>query len=200
VSTISVTTMTTNLLPMFHASALTDLVWWSNGQIGHWFADWIKRHAQEHGGFVSRGTIPLVISTATYSLPTTHLDTIHAALDGTPLVACSTSELDGLDDSYSSTTGTPTRWYVDRINQNKIGVYPVPIATGTLEVIYHSFPCDLTSGFLAPVMIGEYLELAVLAEAYDAESDGQMTEIAIAAREMMRLIDGVVTTYYGRSQ
>lgn len=124
-----------------------------------------------------------------------------AAVVGTGLVASSTTELEALDDLYATTQGTPERWYPDRIGANHIGLYPVPDASGaTLEVIYHGFPCDLSSGFNAPTAIGDYLELAVYAEAVGCESDGQIPEAATAARQVMSLIDEVVQLYFGRAQ
>jgi hypothetical protein len=117
------------------------------------------------------------------------------------LVASSTTELEALDDAYATTQGTPTRWYPDRIGANMIGLYPVPSASGaTLEVIYHGFPCDLSSGFFGPAVAGNYLELAVFAEAVGCESDGQMVESAANARQVMSLMDEVTQMYYGRTQ
>lgn len=192
---------------MLHAGATADLVWWTADQLTRWISDHIKRHAERHGVFVIRDTTTtLVNGTATYAAPGHHLDTIHVAIGGRALVASSTTELEALDDAFRSTaeaTGSlASRWYPDRLGQNQIGIYPVP-ATGlsagsALDVIYHGFICD--DPFTAPQFVGDYLELAVAAEAYAAECDGQMVETAQSARQVMGLIDEIVTTYWGRAQ
>lgn len=124
------------------------------------------------------------------------------------LVASSTTEIEGLSETLTTaeTAADPTsRWYADRTGSNRIGLYPVP-ATGlsagaTLEVIYHGFPCEfLASNAIAPAVISDWVELAVLSEAYSAEGDAQMVEVTQSARQVMGLIDEVVFNYWGRAQ
>jgi hypothetical protein len=106
------------------------------------------------------------------------------------------SEVDGVLLTVYYTTLT-----VAGTGQNAIGLYPVPTTTGaTLEVIYHEFPCSETADITAPVVVGDYLELAVVAEAYSVESDGRMLETATSARQVMGLIDDVIESYYGGAQ
>lgn len=180
---------------------------WTTTQLTHWLSDWAKRHAEMHGVFVVRdNTTTLVNGTATYTAPGDHLDTIHVAIDGVPLVASTTTELEALDESFATTVETTakpaSRWYPDRIGQNLIGVYPVPTtgfaAGDTLDVIYHGYICD--DPFTAPIFVGDYLELAVVAEAYGCEGDGQMIEVSQSARQVMSLIDEIVSMYFGKAQ
>lgn len=208
-----VTFMINDLLPMLHAPATNQLIWWTDAELTRWFADALKRHAMRDGTFVLRATQQLIAGQADYPAPPRHLDTIHVAVNGRPLIASSTTELEALDESFRTTPETAghltSRWYTDRLGANTIGIYPVPATGlsdgGDLEIIYHGFPCNLDEAHTdtrieVPDGIGEMLELSVLAEAYSCESDAEMPEVAQAARGVVGLIEQVITTYWGRAQ
>lgn len=208
-----VTQMINNLLPLLHAPALNQLIWWTDAELTRWVADALKRHAMTDGTFVLRHTQSLFAGQADYAAPPRHLDTIHVAVNGQPLVASSTTELEALDDAFRTTLETTgrltSRWYADRIGANRIGVYPVPAVGlsdgGDLEIIYHGFPCNLDEAHTdtrieIPDGVGEMIELAVLGEAYACESDAEMPEVAQSARSVAGLIEQVVHTYWGRAQ
>ena len=208
-----VTTMINNLLPWLHAPSTNQLIWWTDAQLTRWFADALKRHAMADGVFVLRHTQTLIAAMADYPAPPRHLDTIHVAVNGRPLVASSTTELEALDPAFRTTPETTghlaSRWYADRLGANRIGIYPVPAATfsdgGDLEVIYHGFPCNLDEQHTdtrveIPDGVGEMIELTVLGEAYGCESDAAMPETAQSARGVAGLIEQVVHAYWGRAQ
>ena len=215
---LNVTTMIGHLVPMLHAETTADLIWWTDAQITRWFADFLKRHAEADGVFVLRHVATLIDGQATYNAPPRHLDTIYVAVDGRPLVASTTTELEGLDDGFRTTAETTghltSRWYSDRLGANRIGLYPVPAATfsdgADLEIIYHGFPCNLDEAHTdtaidVPPAIGDALELAVIAEAYGTESDATMPEVTANLRQVASfssdsLIRRIVQTYWGRAQ
>jgi hypothetical protein len=197
------TTLISNVLPLLHATVPAELVYWSEQEIYNWTDEELKLLAKE-GPFVVRDTVAIVAGTAIYSAPTGHLSTIHVAHNNAPLRPSSTQELELKDPAYATFAGTPLYWYVGTYNQ--IALYPVPNAAAialasTVEVIYHQYPPApddlITITLPVPAVIGEMIEMMVVAQAYAKESDSQVPEIAAHLVEVGKLAMAAVQGLWG---
>jgi hypothetical protein len=207
---LNVNTLISNLLGPLHSDTTGHLVFWSDGELTRFFDEAAKRHAKLAGVFVVRDTtsITLVQGTAVYDTPARHVATLHVALDGVPLIASSSSELELLDDAYKTTQGTPAYWYEDKEGANKIGFYPVPDATAAgkhPELIIHQLQADLdethsNATISAPAVTGDYLEAVVLGEAYGKESDARMPETSAGMKQLAKLYEQLYADLYGAYQ
>src|SRR6185503_4255359 len=147
---MTISDLTTNILPALHASSVSNLVWWSQNQITRWFSDGFKRLAQNYGLFIVRDIISIILiqADALYDTPPRHLSTIHVSVNSRPLIADSTHALELRDVNYQ-TTQAPVdehvkRWYSDKVGDNIIGFQPVPGVEDDgqpAEVIFHQYPC-----------------------------------------------------------
>jgi len=210
---LNVETLIGDLWPIFHATSGSDVVFTSDAELTDFFADWLKRFAENYGAFVTRDTdsIVFVSGTGIYTTPTLHLDTMQVTY-GKPLNASSTHELECLDDAYqtaAATTQAPvSRWYADKNGPNVIGFYPVPAladAGNSPEVIYHGYPCNLdeaheSTAINTPAAVGDYLEFKVIAEAYLKESDFEMPEVGGTCNGIASLYEQIFGAYWGRAQ
>lgn len=207
---LNVTTLISNLLGPLHSDTTGNLVFWSDGELTRFFDEEVKAHARKHGVFVVRDTtsITLVQGTAVYDAPARHVDTMHVALDGVPLVASSAGELQLLDDAFKTTQGTPQYWYADGEGQNRIGFYPVPnlAAAGKHpELIIHEYPADLdeahdNTAIPVPACTGDYLEAVVLGEAYGKESDARLPETSAGMKTLAKLYEQLSEHLWGTAQ
>lgn len=207
---VSVNTLISNLLGPLHSDSTANLCFWTDAELTRFFDETLKKHARMHGVFVVRDTssITLVQGTAVYSAPARHLDTLHVALDGAPLIASSSSELEVLDDAYKTTQGTPQYWYSDKEGQNKIGFYPVPnlAAAGKHpEIIFHQYQPELDEAHInttiaVPAPMGDYLEAVVLGECYGKESDARLPETSAAMKQLAKLYERIIEGLYGVAQ
>lgn len=210
-----VTTLIARIWPVLHAADAADSVFWSDEEITGYFKEALKRLAQRFGMFVARDTtsITFVQGTAVYNQPARHLSTLHVAVEGRPLVASSTSEMESRDSQYETrqvAVGKRIRdWYEDKLSGlNKLGFRPVPnaaIAGLSPEVIFHQFPCSLDAAHTevaidAPAVVGDFLWARVIAEAYGKEGDMQMPEVAQSARAFADLYEGLFSHYWGMAQ
>ena len=207
---ISVNDLITNLLGPLHSDSTANLVWWTDGELTRFFDEAVKSHARKAGVFVVRDitSITLVQGTAVYDAPARHLDTLYIALDGVPLIASSSSELELLDDSYKTTQGIPLYWYADKEGANKIGFYPAPNAAAVgkhPELIINQYPAVLDEAHSnttipVPACTGDYLEAVVLGEAYGKESDARLPETSAAMKQLAKLYEQIFDDLYGVSQ
>lgn len=207
---LDLTVLIGNLLGPLHSDSTANLSFWSDAELTRFFDEALKMHARKHGVFVVRDitSITLVQGTAVYDAPARHLDTLHIALDGVPLIPSSSSELELLDDAYKTTQGTPEYWYADKVGVNKIGFYPVPnlAAAGKHpELIIHQYPAQLDEAHSnttvpVPACCGDYLEAVVLGESYGKESDARMPETSAAMKQLARLYEQVIEQLYGVAQ
>lgn len=65
-------------------------------------------------------------------------------IDGSPLIHCGELELSAFNNTYLTTTGTPTHWYKNGPYQ--IGVYPTPTASVTPSIIGAVTATAITAG------------------------------------------------------
>lgn len=206
---VSISTILSTTYPHLHSASQSDAVFVTDASLTRMATDQIRRLAQRFGVFIRRSaTTVLVTGQATYSAPPRHASTLHVTVDGRPLVASSSAELELRDQAYQTTQSTAakpiSRWYEDKIGSaNRIGVQPVPRAAdagGILEVIYHEWPCSWEEPIDAPKLFGDYIELQLIGEAFSIESDFMQSESAQAARALAGLIEQATQTYYGVAQ
>ncbi len=205
---ISAATLLNHLYPLLHATSAADLQFWTDDDLKTFLTNRLQDTVKQYGLLVEidSTSITLVAGTQAYPAPPDHLDTMHVALSGKPLIASSTYELERLDNSYQTTPSTAAkpvkRFFEDKQGFNIIGLHPVPAAAEAglhPEVIYHSFPCDSESIEL-PKVIGDYLELLTLGEAYSRESDLSILETAQSAKALASLFEDRMQQLYGQAQ
>lgn len=214
---LDVEDLISNILPHLHTDTAANAVFTSDPELTRFFDEALKEHARKFLVFVVRDTddIDLVQGTAVYDAPDRHICTLHVTLlpdgdaeEAADLVASSTTELEGLDEAYRTTQGTPRYWYSDRSGVNQIGFYPVPnaaAANDTIEVIHAEFPEELDEAHdnvdvPVPVPVGDMLEARVLQAAYGKESDFALPEVAKNLGELVSLYEQAITAYWGNAQ
>lgn len=196
---INVTTLLTSLLPALNAAALTDseLIFWTTAEL-YEFADeaakWLARTA---GCFVAAGTLT---ASGTVDLTAPHISSIFAAVDGTTLREANVRELEALDSAWESAAGAAQRYTLT--GAQTLRIYPAP-ASGSLEVIEHQIPADITSSapsLAASTAIAGFLALAILGAARAKEGDASMPEVAAHCADRKNLYGRVLTAIYGGVQ
>src|SRR5271168_1244737 len=196
--TLSVETLIAEILPLLHTDTAADCIFTSDAELTEEFQNGLKRLGQEYALFVQRDTTSIVFvsGTSIYSVPADYAAAMHVAYQGKLLIPSSTKELEALDDSWQTTEATAqnpvSRWYSDKIGLNNIGFYPTPAAADvglSPEIIFLAYPCNLddaheSTAINTPTVVGDLLELQVLAESYRKESDFQLPEVADACTQM----------------
>lgn len=192
------------LYPMLAASSAVDLDFWSDAQLLEWINQGLARLSRSAAVIVDRDTsISVAAGTASYSLPTSHLSTMHVSLGGAMLRPASVAELQALSATWTVDASTPTRyWQGPGLGVSTIGLYPLPIASGTLAVIEHELADDLTASSTLPLPepLADFAWFYTLAEARAVESDGAMPETSQVCRELAGLIEQMARDYWGVSQ
>lgn len=192
------------LYPLLAASGSADLDFWTHAQLLAWLNAGMARLARSAAVFVERDTsISVAAGTASYTLPTNHLSTLHVSLGGSLLRPASAAELEALSAAWQTDVGTPARYWQDSgLGLAAIGLYPKPTATGTLAVVEHELADTLTAGVSLPLPdpIADFAFFYALAEARAIESDGAMPETAEICRQLASLIEQMARDYWGVSQ
>ncbi len=192
------------LYPLLAASGSADLDFWTDAQLLAWLNAGLARLARSAAVFVERDTsITVAAGTASYTLPTPHLSTLHVSLGGSLLRPVSAAELEALSATWQTDVGTPTRYWQDSgLGTASIGLYPKPIATGTLAVVEHELPDTLTAGSSLPLPepLADFAFFYALAEARAIESDGAMPETAEICRQLASFIEQMARDYWGVAQ
>jgi hypothetical protein len=215
---LDITVLISHLWPFWHAQSAADAVFISDAEATHYFADWLKRIAETYGVFLTRDTTFITFQSGVqvYTLPPRHLATVHVSLNGKPIGASSTKELEASDDNFQTTLATVpgtrpgpiARYFEDKSGANEIGFYPVPAAgdTGSKpEIIFWQYPCNLDEAHTGveidtPAVIGDLLELLVVKEGYQREGDFEQPEVAQAITQLTSVYFQAMKTYYGSAQ
>jgi len=192
------------LYPLLGASGSADLDFWTQAQLLAWLNAGLARLARSAALFVERDTsISVAGGTAQYSLPTPHLSTLHVSLGKALLRPASAAELEALSATWQTDAGTPARYWQDSgLGTATIGLYPKPIASGTLAVIEHELADALEAGDSLPLPdpLGDYAFFYALAEARAIESDGAMPETAETCRQLCGLVESMARDHWGVAQ
>jgi hypothetical protein len=196
--------------PQLHAAAEVDVVFVTEATLLRFTTDALKRLAQNFGVFVVRHTTRVLVQgTLYYDAPPRHLSTLHVAIleNGKPLVASSTKEQELRSTTYATTQASaakPVRWWIqDKAGVNRIGIVPVPgvdDAGDHLDIVFHSYPCEIEEGIETIKTWGDYLEACVLRDAYLPESDFQIPESAQSYDGLSKLYESVAMSLWAKAQ
>lgn len=194
-----------SILPDLHAEAAADLTFWTEADLIRWQDESVKRLARVAAVFVLRSTaLVTAAGQAGYSLPPRHVATLHVSLGSSPLRPANMEELEGLDPAFRATTGTPERWYEDKLTTPEVAFAPVPdTAGGALPMVYNSWPPELDAAKLnttlaAPAPVKGYIAMAVLAAAYQAEGESEMPDVAAHCKGRLGLYEQMFQGYFGK--
>jgi hypothetical protein len=191
------------LYPLLGASSASDLVHWTDAELLQWANDGLKRLARRTGVFVERGTVSVSSGTAAYTLPTRHLSSIHVSLDAAHLRPSTVAELEALSTTWITDSDTPDRYVQNQgTGVEAIRLYAEPDAGGTLAVVHHQYPAEVTAAGSLPLPepVADYLFFYGLGEARRKESDGAMPEVSELSDGLLALYEQVCQSYWGVAQ
>jgi hypothetical protein len=192
------------LYPMLAAESSADLEHWTDAQLLEWVNAGLEKLARRAAVFAERDASTSVLSgTATYSLPTRHLSSVHVSLGSSPLRPATPEELAALSATWQADARTPERyWQAGGLDTATIGLYPLPIASGTLAVVHRQYPAAIAAGGDVPLpdALGDYLWFYALGQARGAESDAAMPEVAAICDQVASLYERVAREMWGVSQ
>lgn len=148
-------------------------------------------------------SITTVAAQADYTLPTGHLSTIDADLEGAKLRPASGAELAALNQDWTTTTGTPTR-YTEGEGFGEVRLYPIPTANGdTLRLVFHRKPADVSTSAPyvgLPSILQDYQFHRVFSLARRKESQSQMQDAADFSDKVAELIQQTAQAIWGGPQ
>jgi len=191
------------LLPSLNVYRIADLTHWTEEELYEYADEAVKQLARTLGLFVERSPVTVSGGTALYSAPSRHLDTIHASLGGANLRPAKVRELEALDATWQGSSGTVDRYVPDFQGTEKIRLYKTPAAGGTLAVIYHQYPAEVSQAsptLTAPSVFEDYLHWAILAQARAKEGDAAMPEVAKHAAERQSQFKELIADMWGTAQ
>ncbi len=167
-----------------------------------------ERFVLDTRALVDSSTTTTVDGTSEYDLPTDVLDITRMAHKGVRLRRLSKFELDSLYQSdWTTTTGTPTAYYVDLDpNNKKFRLYPIPTgndAGANLLVEWIKIPPTLTSDSGVPFDGHTLMTPYHMAIAYKAAAEllktnvneSRAAKITLYEREYLKLVDHCIDTF-----
>lgn len=187
-----------------NSGAVWELLYWTETELYHY----AEQALHDIGGrfllcVEFDGTTALVADQAFYPVPEHHIATIYASANGTFLKPSTVLEMESLDDGWEdASSAPPQRWVGDTLGLAVIRAYPPPDAPGTLELIYHQHPPDLTPtapSVLMPAPIADYLAVRALQDARERQSDGQMADAAAGFGILAQIYEQAIAGYWGQS-
>jgi len=193
---IDVAALLTSLLPALNAASISDadLTFWTSTELYEAADEAGKWLARTAGLFVGANTLA---AGGSVDAGASFIDTIFAAVNGTALREASVRELEALDGGWETAVGTAKRYTLT--GTRTLRLYPAP-ATGSLEVIEHQLPADITSGnptLAAATAIGGFLAVSILGAARGKEGDASIPEVAAHCAERISLYGKVFEALYG---
>lgn len=184
-----------------NATSADDLVFWTVDDLYAWFDESIKQLARTAPGFVEAVPETLSAGAPVYANPARHVKLIALLVGGNILLPASARELAALSDTWQTDTAVaPSHWIQDWEGHDYHRVYPTPTAGATVQVILARFPEDITAlapTVAAPVIVGDYAALRMIAEARRAEGDGALPEISAHLDQECGLLERVFQAYWG---
>ena len=122
---------------------------WVDDDLDAWINEAIREAALR--GRLNRGavTVSVVAGTASYALSATvdYVHTAKMAANNLALARTRRDELDACAGNWSTATGTPTSFFIEN---RTLTLYPIPSASGTLNLVVDLIPSALTSDSQSP--------------------------------------------------
>jgi hypothetical protein len=203
---VNAATVIAELLPALNTVAIADLTFWTKTELYGYADEAVKRLARSVGLFVERDAATAIIpGTATYSLPTRHISTVHVSLGGRALQPAAIQDLEALDDVWPATEDEePTHYVQDGAGCEQLTLYPKLAvgASGNIAVIHRQYLATVTEAspaFSAPEAVREYLTFRMLESARSKESKAAMPEVAAWAGQMAGLCEQAAQAYWGEA-
>ncbi len=188
-----------------NATGPIDAVFWSATDLLQWFDEAKNRLARTCGVFVRYDTTTETVSDqGPYSLPADHASTLQVDLAGAVLRPRTIQQLEALDDSWPSATGTPAAFIQAVDGDPELTLYPAPTAASqAVGIVEHSIPAavQLSNALLSvPIPVREYFRFYALGEARAKESKSQMQETAQWFKGLTGMLEQAITGYYGGAE
>lgn len=179
--------------------------WVTGAELLEWADEAIKRLAWSVAAFLTYdNSIPVVAGTSLYLLPSNHVYTVAAWVNGAPLRITRVSDLYALDADWPAAGGPPTRCSLDAGRVGTITLYPSPSQNGTLSQVAQEFPAATVAGGATttplPLIFQDYLSYAMLRGARMKESDSRDLAMANHYDQRMKLLEQVFEHMYGPGQ
>lgn len=122
---------------------------WVDADLNAWINEAIREAALR--GRLNRGavTVSVVAGTASYALSATvdYVHTAKMAASSFVLARTSRDELNACAGNWSTATGSPTAFFIET---RTLTLYPIPSASGTLNLVADLIPSALTSDSQSP--------------------------------------------------
>ena len=199
----------TRAYPLLNAAALTDadLAFWTVGELYEAADDHVQRLARVTGVFAERDAAQtLNENQSEYPTPARHLSMVHLSAANLELRPVSFDELEALDSSWQTATGTPTRYAMDLAGLATATLYKKPQAADEAKVlafVYHEYPAAIAQGgatLRAPQFLEDFMTLAAVMEARAKDTDGAMPEIVRPVTQHLALYEAALSGYFGGAQ
>lgn len=203
-SYVNLALVVNDLWPPLNASGPADAVFWTEAELYQWLDDALDAVATGNPVFVQYNTnVSAVTGQAAYAQPTSpeFIATLQADLNGKVLRARNIQQLEALDDSWPTSSGSPEAFVLDSQGVKQILLYKIPVAGDNGHAIGQVMsvdPIEITAGTLlaAPQCLREYFTFYALGEARAKETRAQMPEIAQWFRGLTGMMDKAVGTYW----
>lgn len=183
--------------------------WVTPAELYQFADDAAKKIAYDAGVLITvDSSITVNSGTASYSLPTTHVFTLLAALvpaTGPPQLLRLTPVRDlwALDADWPTTSGDARRASMDAAAIGTITLYPNPIAGGTLQQVCQEYAQTLTAGASTlplPTVYQDYFSYCMLEAARGKESESAMPEMAAHFKSRCDVYEQIMARYHGPGQ
>lgn len=175
-----------DLWPPLNANGPGDAVFWTENELYEWIDEGVQRLARKLGAFVVYdATLQTFAGLANYTLPTSHISTIQADVNGDTLRARNVQELEALDALWTSAAAsTPKSFVEDTQGLERLTLYPKPnVANESLPIglLMQKVPATVNKAnalLSAPPCLQDYFTLYTLGEARAKETNASMDETA----------------------
>lgn len=191
--------------PALNASGPADAIFWTEDELYAWFDEAAKRLARKTGLFVRRdGSLSSSASTGDYSLPSDHVVTIQADLDGSVLRPRNVQEIEALDGNWPTRSGAPKAFLEDSQGVNRLTLYPGPDAGHanlTIGLVERYTPDQVSKAAaivpISPIM-REYFTFYAIAEARGTkETNASMPEVSQWCAQLCGMYEQAAMQYWG---
>lgn len=193
-----------DLWPPLNAANSADAVFWTEAELYAWIDEAVGYLAEAAPVFVEYDVgLTAVTAQGAYTQPADFIATLQADLNGAVLRARNVQQLEALDDSWLTASGSPEAFILDTQGEDQIRLYKLPVSADNGHVIGQVMqvsPATVNAAnaiLAAPTCMREYMTFYALAEARSKESHAQMPEIAAWFRGLVKMMDQAIAGYWG---